>query len=301
MNCANHSDRPVASFCQNCGKALCTECVRPVSSSVYCEQCLAERLGHGPVMPGVAGNAVPLMPSAPNPALAAVLGVIPGVGAMYNGQYVKAIIHVLVFVVLIGITNAYGIVGIFIAAWIVYQVFDAYHTARARRYGMPLPNPFGLNDLGGWVGLPNSQSYTPPYDPMTGQPMQGAAPQAEQGAGFPPVGMNEPDPMPGASSFVSGNDPAQPYTSPFGTHTPYTPVEPGYPAPPPPPDLRRARREPIGAIVLIGLGLLFLFNSLGLFRFNWIGRGWPVIIIGIGIWLLIQRSRGVTRTRGGRR
>ncbi|MGC8548521.1 MAG: B-box zinc finger protein [Acidobacteriaceae bacterium] len=294
MNCTNHPDRPVASYCQNCGKALCPECVRPVSSSVYCEQCLAERLGQGPVVAGVTGNAVPVMPSAPNPVLAAVLGLIPGVGAMYNGQYVKAIVHVLVFVVLVGLTNHYGILGIFIAAWVIYQAFEAYHTARARRFGMPLPDPFGLNDLGNRVGLPNSQPYTqvymPTFDPVTGLPLGGSAPTGAAG------GNAAAGPAPG---FVAGNEPAQAGAPPYGAYPPYAPVDAaGNPLPPS--DLRRARREPIGAIVLIGLGMLFLFNSLGVFEFNWVGRGWPLILIGIGIWLIVQRTRGVPKPTGGR-
>ena len=36
----------------------------------------------------------------PNPSVAAVLGLIPGVGAMYNGQYFKGLIHVVIFVVI---------------------------------------------------------------------------------------------------------------------------------------------------------------------------------------------------------
>ena len=51
------------------------------------------------------------------------------------------------------------------------------------------------------------------------------------------------------------------------------------------------RREPVGAIVLIGLGLLFLFNTLGFFRLDWIGHFWPLFIIGLGAWLLIRRTR----------
>ena len=290
MNCTNHPDRPVASYCQNCGKALCTECVRPVSSSVYCEQCLAERLGQGPVVAGVMGNAVPVMPSAPNPVLAGVLGLIPGVGAMYNGQYVKAIVHVLVFVVLVGFTNHYGIFGIFIAAWVIYQSFEAFHTARARRFGMPLPDPFGLNDLGNRIGLPNSQPYTqvytPTFDPVTGEPLSGTAAGGSAAAGAAP-------------GFVAGNGPAQGGVPPYGAYPPYVPVDmAGNPLPPP--DLQRARREPIGAIVLIGLGMLFLFNSLGIFEFNWVGRGGPLILIGIGVWLIVQRTRGVAKPTGGR-
>ena len=39
--------------------------------------------------------------SGPNPAAAAVLGLIPGVGAMYNGQFIKGFIHVVIFAVLV--------------------------------------------------------------------------------------------------------------------------------------------------------------------------------------------------------
>jgi TM2 domain-containing membrane protein YozV len=262
---------------------------------VYCEQCLAERLGHGRAAAGVTGNAVPVMPSVPNPVLAGVLGLIPGVGAMYNGQYVKAIVHVLIFVVLVGFTNHYGIFGIFIAAWVIYQAFEAYHTARARRFGMPLPDPFGLNDLGNRIGLPNSQPYTqvytPTFDPVTGQPLGGTAPL---GGNFA-VGS-----VPGAAGFVPGEEAGQAGVPPYGTYPPYVPVDAaGNPLPPP--DLKRARREPIGAIVLIGMGMLFLFNSLGFYEFNWVRRGWPLILIGIGVWLIVQRTRGVSKPTGGRR
>lgn len=60
--------------------------------------------------------------------------------------------------------------------------------------------------------------------------------------------------------------------------------------PVPPVELERARREPIGAIVLILLGMLFLFNTLGFFSFGWVHHGWPLIIIGIAIWLLARNT-----------
>lgn len=47
--------------------------------------------------------------------------------------------------------------------------------------------------------------------------------------------------------------------------------------------------------MLIGLGMLFLFNTLGIFSFDWIDHGWPLLIIGIGIWLLIRRARHIPR------
>src|ERR1700733_15272138 len=189
MNCVNHPDAAVAAYCQNCGKALCSQCVRSVSGVIYCEQCLAAKLGIGGgyaapggagytvlgAVPGGGGYAVPsvITSGGPNPGTATVLGFIPGVGAMYNGQFVKPLVHVLVFVILIGITDNHGIFGIFIAAWIAYQVFDAHQTAKARRDGLPLPDPFGLNELGAKMGfastpVPFTQTYTAPPVPPAG-------------------------------------------------------------------------------------------------------------------------------------
>ena len=59
----------------------------------------------GPVPPPYSGAAYPgfvpppPMPNAPNPQLAALLGAIPGVGAMYNGQFAKGIAHIAIFAV----------------------------------------------------------------------------------------------------------------------------------------------------------------------------------------------------------
>jgi hypothetical protein len=91
---------------------------------------------------------------APNPALAALLGLIPGVGAMYNGQYAKGVAHLVIFAILVSLSdNVNGIFGLFVAGWIVYQSVEAYHTAKARRDGLPLPNAFGLNDIGDRMGF----------------------------------------------------------------------------------------------------------------------------------------------------
>ncbi|MEI9970458.1 MAG: hypothetical protein WDM87_18285 [Terracidiphilus sp.] len=49
---------------------------------------------------------------------------------MYNGQMIKGLIHVLIFAVLVSAAHVYGIFGLFIAGWVCYQVFEAYHTAR---------------------------------------------------------------------------------------------------------------------------------------------------------------------------
>ena len=49
------------------------------------------------------------------------------------------------------------------------------------------------------------------------------------------------------------------------------------------------KQVPVGALVLIGLGVLFLLNTMGLFHTYWIHRLWPLILIVIGVWLLVKR------------
>jgi Domain of unknown function (DUF5668)/B-box zinc finger len=267
MNCVNHPDVVAAAYCQNCGKPLCTACVRSVGGVVYCEQCLAARMS-----PPAGGQ--PFAPGSftglhAHPLLAGLLGFIPGVGAMYNGQFVKALAHVLIFAVFVSLSDKSFVFGLLVAAWVFYQVFDAAQTAKARRDGLPLPNPFGLNDLGARLG-------------MASGPV--AAPYA---AGFTPPTANPADP-------AQGSVPPPPYTSsyaappppgaPFGTSGPY-----GGPVPAPVPV--EPHRHPVGAIVLIVIGVVLLLQTLGIFEAEWIGRAWPVVIIGVGAWLLYRRTR----------
>jgi len=143
MNCAIHPEVAGAAYCRTCGKPLCEECKRDVRGVIYCEECIAARLS----------GTAPAAPGAPNPALAAVLGCIPfGIGAVYNGQYLKGLAHMVIFVLLIaGADRAHGpldtFFGLGIAFWVIYQIVDAYRTAKAKQLGLPLPDPFGLNRI----------------------------------------------------------------------------------------------------------------------------------------------------------
>ena len=46
---------------------------------------------------------------------------------------------------------------------------------------------------------------------------------------------------------------------------------------------------PIGAFVLIILGVLFLLANFGLLNEDWFAKAWPLGLIGIGVWTLWQR------------
>ena len=45
---------------------------------------------------------------------------------------------------------------------------------------------------------------------------------------------------------------------------------------------------PMGAIVLVGLGVLFLLHTMDILFFSF-DRFWPLILIGIGVWLFVKR------------
>ncbi len=288
MNCLNHPDVAAAAYCQNCGKPLCTACIRSVGGVVYCEPCLAARLS---ASPGAAEANLTGLHA--HPVLAGLLGFIPGVGAMYNGQFVKALAHVLIFAVFVSLSDHSFFFGWVVAAWVFYQVFDAAQTAKARRDGLPLPNPFGLNDLGTRLGM------TPPASPYVGGFAPPPPPAGSASTTGPATGGSGAAPNPiSRSGFRSGvRSKCGPKSclycllcrAPGGpTSTPAAGIPP-YPAPMAIETL--GRKHPLGAVVLIVIGLVLLLHTLGIFEDEWIGRAWPLIIIGVGAWLLYRRTR----------
>jgi hypothetical protein len=142
--------------------------------------------------------------------LAFLLGLIPGVGAIYNGQYWKGFIHVAILGVLISIISASNgdaapFWGLLIAAWYLYMPFEAYHTAKKRQAGIPVDE---------WSSL-----------------------------------------LPGSlgSSGV---------------------------------------RRPVGPMILIAIGVVFLLDNLRIIRIGELLRFWPLILIAVGVSALYSRLSG---------
>jgi Domain of unknown function (DUF5668) len=147
MKCAVHPEIDATGYCRNCGKALCAVCVRPVRDVFYCEDCLASVLGHPAPAPAVtSASAAPT--HAGNPGAAFVLGFLfPGLGAVYNGQYNKALIHIVVFAAFIlGLSSDMdggmkAVFGILLGGFIFYMAFDAMHTAQSKQRGETPADP----------------------------------------------------------------------------------------------------------------------------------------------------------------
>ena len=168
MKCAVHPEVDATGFCRNCGKAMCAECARPVREVLYCENCLATGMGMGTSTPAAAdpyqqpANVFAAPPPAPlplpgqagrpSPAAAFVLGLFPGLGAVYNGEYNKAIIHLVIFIALIlGLVSASNAdefsvlavvaLALLLAGFVFYMAFDAMRVAQAKSVGQTVNDP----------------------------------------------------------------------------------------------------------------------------------------------------------------
>jgi TM2 domain-containing membrane protein YozV len=134
MNCYKHQDIAAVAFCRTCGKPLCQTCQQSVQGTIVCEEHAPQQVVATPPPPPRGNTEV-------SPGLAFVLGLIPGVGAIYNGQYAKGVVHVVIFGLLISIVSAghahslEALFGMLIAIWYFYMPFEAYHTARKRQLG----------------------------------------------------------------------------------------------------------------------------------------------------------------------
>jgi hypothetical protein len=219
MKCAVHPEVDASGYCRNCGKPMCAVCVRPVRDVLYCEECLAQVMGlPAPQTASPAGSAsaeclpaaaapVPMAGSASkgSPVVAFFLGLMPGLGAIYNGQYNKALIHIVIFAAMVvGLSSDMDsgptvALSLMLAGFIVYMGIDAARTVKARQAGEPAPDP-----LENW-----------------------------------------------------------------------------------------SKDRPIGPMILIGLGVLFLLSNFGVFEYLRFRQFfWPMVLIGVGFLMLRNRMGG---------
>ena len=148
----------IVGYCRACGKALDAASVRASHGTIYCQEHLPladdSEVHAGPSSPYAkpysgpysgpyTGAAPPPLPHGDAaPGVAFMLGLIPGVGAIYNGQYAKGIAHVVILGLLISILNSNSaaglepLFGMLLTGFWFYMAFEAYHTARRRKMGV---------------------------------------------------------------------------------------------------------------------------------------------------------------------
>lgn len=156
------SEARIVGYCRRCGKALEEAGGVTADGALYCAE-HAPHPGAAQAQPPHASteaaspyDAASQSATSPkaqpqvSPVLAFVLGFIPGVGAVYNGQYAKGLVHVIIFGSIISILStgsARGyepLFGLLIPTFVFYMAFEAYHTAKKRQAGQAVDEFSGL-------------------------------------------------------------------------------------------------------------------------------------------------------------
>jgi hypothetical protein len=90
------------------------------------------------------------MAEGPHPFLAGLLGFVPGLGAVYNGQYVKGIVHAAIFGLLIAISTSADHEAVpalmvpMVIFFVLYMPIEAVRTAQAIRRGEEVKEMSGI-------------------------------------------------------------------------------------------------------------------------------------------------------------
>lgn len=125
MKCSYHPEVDSQNVCTTCKKNLCTACTHTIKGKAYCEDCLV----HGAEW---AHTIKDLRLPTDAPKRAALCALIPGLGAVYNSEYMKAITYFAVWAALAALgTRVSGVFGFGAFVFLVFTMFDAYRSAEA--------------------------------------------------------------------------------------------------------------------------------------------------------------------------
>ncbi len=138
MNCAYHTHNAAVVNCNGCGKSLCPACDHRIKGFPYCQDCIVA--GVELLRNNNQAMYVPIVKNQTSPLLATLLSLFcPGLGAAYNGQTSKALIHFVVFIGLFQMAivtggSAFFVLG-FIGMWL-FAALDSWRTAQMLRSGI---------------------------------------------------------------------------------------------------------------------------------------------------------------------
>jgi hypothetical protein len=150
MQCSYHPEVESQEKCTACNKFLCNECAHRIKGKPYCQDCLVQGAEWATTVKG-------LHIPADAPRRAAICALIPGMGAVYNNEYLKAITYFAVFASLVMMGDKVnGVFGFGSFAFLVFTMFDAYRMAelkvrkRIESGGAPEEPPGHDKTIVGW-------------------------------------------------------------------------------------------------------------------------------------------------------
>lgn len=137
-NCAYHSHNVAAVQCNGCGKPLCPACDHRIKGFPYCQDCIVQ--GVELLRNHNQSNYVPFIKKRTSPVIATLLSMLlPGLGAAYNGQTVKALVYFAIFVGLFQLSVLTGGTPLFVLSFVgmwFFAALDSWRTAQMIRSGL---------------------------------------------------------------------------------------------------------------------------------------------------------------------
>src|SRR6266446_2581893 len=139
MYCAYHAKNPAVVQCNQCARWLCPACDHRVRGFPFCQDCIVagvELLRHH-----AHANPSYILRRKSSPFVATLLSFVPGLGAAYNGQTSKAIVHFAIFasffqMAVITHGTHFFVLGV-LGTWL-FAAVDACRTAQLMRGGLAL-------------------------------------------------------------------------------------------------------------------------------------------------------------------
>jgi len=137
MYCAYHSKTPAVVQCNQCARPLCPACDHRIKGFPFCQDCIVagvELLRHQ-------SQTTPshVLRRRSSPFVATLLSFVPGLGAAYNGQTAKAIVHFAIFASFFQMAVLtqgmhFFVLGV-LGSWL-FAAVDACRTAQLMRAGL---------------------------------------------------------------------------------------------------------------------------------------------------------------------
>src|SRR6266446_8279618 len=139
MNCAYHTKNPAAVQCNQCARPLCPACDHRIRGFAFCQDCIVAGVELLRYQQGRMPDSQVIRRKT-SPFIATLLSFfVPGLGAAYNGQTSKAIVHFAIFASFFQMAVLtqglqFFILGV-LGTWL-FAAVDACRTAQLIRAGL---------------------------------------------------------------------------------------------------------------------------------------------------------------------
>ena len=139
MYCSYHSKNPAVVQCNQCARSLCPACDHRIRGFPFCQDCIVA--GVEMLRQHSQSSSAPVIRRRSSPFVATLLSFVPGLGAAYNGQTSKAIVHFAIFasffqMAVITHGTHFFVLGV-LGTWL-FAAVDACRTAQLMRVGFAL-------------------------------------------------------------------------------------------------------------------------------------------------------------------